>query len=128
VRSRCRAAGAIEPASAADTLAICISDSAPSIMRAPPEHEDDDDGCRRSSAISTRPGQLLAGHDAHAAADEAVLHCGDHHVEPVEASRGHDHRVVEAVALDGLLQPFPIGLGVGELQRVGRAEVAKCSA
>jgi hypothetical protein len=34
-------------------LAICISDSAPSIMRAPPEHEMMMTGCRRSSAIST---------------------------------------------------------------------------
>ena len=40
-------------ASAADTLAICMSDSAPSIMRAPPEHETTSSGCRRSSAIST---------------------------------------------------------------------------
>ena len=39
-------------ASAAETFAICISDSAPSIMRAPPEHETMMTGWRRSSAIS----------------------------------------------------------------------------
>ena len=39
-------------ASAAEILAICISDSAPSIMRAPPEHDTMITGALRARAIS----------------------------------------------------------------------------
>ena len=39
-------------ASAAEIFAICISDSAPSIMRSPPEHDTISIGARRASAIS----------------------------------------------------------------------------
>lgn len=39
-------------ASAAEIFAICISDSAPSIIRAPPEHETMIIGTRRASAVS----------------------------------------------------------------------------
>ena len=39
-------------ASAAEIFAICISDSAPSIIRAPPEHDTISTGIRRSSASS----------------------------------------------------------------------------
>ena len=67
-------------ASAALIFAICISDSAPSIIRAPPEHETMTTGSRRSMARSISARDLLADDHAHAAADEAVLHRGDRRV------------------------------------------------
>ena len=61
-------------ASAAQIFAICISDSAPSIIRAPPEHETMITGMPPLDRALDRARDLLADDDAHAAADEAVLH------------------------------------------------------
>ena len=61
-------------ASAALIFAICISESAPSIMRAPPEQDTMITGSRRSIARSIGARDLLADDHAHAAADEGVLH------------------------------------------------------
>ena len=83
-------------ASAAETLAICISDSVPSIMRAPPEHETMITGRRRAGAVSMPRDDLLAHDHAHAAADERVLHRGDHGLDAVDAADAEDDRVVEA--------------------------------
>ena len=74
-------------ARAAETFAICISDSAPSIMRAPAGAGNDDDGLTALERHLHAPGDLLADHHAHAPADERVLHRRDHDVEAVELSR-----------------------------------------
>jgi hypothetical protein len=58
-----------------------------SIIRAPPELEMTITGCRRSSASSTAPGDLLANDDPHAAADERVLHRRHNDVQPIELAR-----------------------------------------
>ena len=47
------------------------------------------------------PGDLLADHHAHAAADERVLHRRDDDVEAVEPAGGDDDRVLEAGGCDG---------------------------
>ena len=67
-------------ASAALILAICISDSAPSIIRAPPEQDTMITGLPVLDRRLDGPGDLLADHHAHAAADERVLHRGHHDV------------------------------------------------
>ena len=92
-------------------------------MRAPPEHETMMAGCRRASAISNARVIFSPADHAQAAADERVLHRRDDDVEAVEASGRDDHRILEAGALTRLLQAIAIGLGVGELQWVGRCEV-----
>ena len=87
-------------ASAADTFAICISDNAPSIMRAPPEQETMMTGLREESPRSiarvifsptTTP--MLPPMKAYSI---AAIH---HHIEAVQTSGGHDDRVLEAGAL-----------------------------
>ena len=54
-------------ASAAEILAICISESVPSIMRAPPEQDTTTRGSFSSSARSIAARDLLAHHHAHRA-------------------------------------------------------------
>ena len=110
-------------ASAAETLAICISDSAPSIMRAPPEHEMMMTGWRRSSAISmarvifsptTTP--MLPPMNVYSIAATTTSRPSSCPVATITAS-------LRPVASMVVLQPIAIGLGVGELQRVVRGEV-----
>ncbi len=75
---------------------------------------------------------LLAGHDAHAAADERVLHRRDHDVEcrravPVATITAS----LSPVASMRLQQALAVRLGVGEPQRIVRAQVrrsARCTA
>jgi hypothetical protein len=74
----------------------------------------DDDGLTAVEGHFDGSRQLLAGHHAHAAADEAVFHRGNHHIQAVEPARRHDDRVVETGGLDGLLEALAIGLGIGE--------------
>jgi hypothetical protein len=113
-------------------------------MRAPPEHETMMTGSRgggapprapgvvlptphRQSAIERpldRPGDLFPDHDAHAAADEAVLHRGDDSLDAVDAPGCGDDRLVQPGRLDACREPLPIGLRVGEGERIGRFEAA----
>ena len=65
---------------------------------------------------------LLADDDAHAAADEAVLHRGDHDRQAVERAGADDDGVLQAGGLDAGLEPVPVRLGVGELERVDRPQ------
>ncbi len=61
-------------ASAPQIFAICISDRAPSIMRAPPEQQTMTTGTALFDGAFDGARDLLSDDDAHAAADEAVLH------------------------------------------------------
>ena len=70
-----------------------------------------------------RARDLLARDDAQAAPDERVLHRRDDDVESVEPSGRHDHRVLEPGGLTRLAQSIAVGLGVDELQRIGRCQV-----
>ena len=79
-------------ASAALTLAICISESVPSIMRAPPEQETTITGRRYCRQRSIGARDLLADDHAHAAADEGVLHRGDLGLDAVDRAGAADDR------------------------------------
>ena len=67
-------------------LAICISETQPSCMRAPPEAEITRSGMRRSSASSAAR-VIARRRAAHAAADEAEVDPGDHERLAVEVAR-----------------------------------------
>ena len=110
-------------ASAAETLAICISDSAPSIIRAPPEHEMMITGWPTIVRHLDGARNLLARDHAHAAADEGVFHRRDHDLDAVELPGRDDHRVLQTGRFDGGLEPLAIGPCVGELEGVVRDEV-----
>ena len=109
-------------ASAALILAICISESAPSIMRAPPEQDTITTGSRRSMARSIGSRDLLADDHAHAAADEGVLHRRDDARLAVDLARGGDDRVLHAGGLPRGPQPFGVRLRVHELQGIDRRQ------
>ena len=74
-------------ASAADVFAICISDSAPSIIRAPPEHETMMTGARRSMARSMARVIFSPTTTPMLPPMKRVLHRGDDRLDPVQAAR-----------------------------------------
>ena len=107
--------GAVEAASAALILAICISDSAPSIMRAPPEHETMMTGSAPAIARSiarvifsptTTP--MLPPMNAYSMAATTVS-------MPSIRPGGGDHGVFQAGGRDAGVEPLTVRLGVGEL-------------
>ena len=111
-------------ASAAETLAICIRLSVPSIMRAPPEQETITSGSLRSMARSIGARHFLADHRAHRAADEAELHRAAHHGAPGEQAFGGDDGVGTCRSLRrASLRRVGVGLGVHEMQRIVRGEL-----
>ena len=70
-----------------------------------------------------RPGDLFAHDDAHAAADERILHRRDHDVETVQPSGRDDDGVFDAGRLDRRLQAVAVQLGVSKTKRVVRGQV-----
>ena len=75
-------------ASAAETLAICISEKIPSCIRAPPpEPLTMISGSFCSVASSIGPGQLLADDRAHAAHDERRIGDAEGHAPARESCR-----------------------------------------
>src|SRR6185437_12354488 len=58
----------------------------------------------------------------HRAANEAVLHCGDDHIEPVDLADGVDDGVIEAGLLLLPVKAVLVGLEVCEVERVGGAK------
>ena len=65
----------------------------------------------------------LAHDSAHAAADEGVLHHGEDYGVRADVADGVDDGVVEAGLLLGLGEALLVGLQVGELERIGGAEL-----
>ena len=108
-------------ASAAEIFAICISDSVPSIMRAPPEHETMITAARRSNRELDAADDLLAHDDAHRAADEAVS------IEQMTVSRPSRRPTPTMTASDlpvaamVFARAILVRLGVGERERIVRA-------
>jgi hypothetical protein len=74
-------------------------------------------------AVLDRTRDLFTDDDAHAPADERVLHPGNDDVQIVELAGAHDDRILEARARDALLETLAIGFGVGELQGIDRDQV-----
>ena len=68
---------------------------------------------------------LLADHDAHRAADEAVFHRRHHRLDAVDAADADDHRVLLAGGFLRGGEPRLVRLGVGELQRIVRGQVRR---
>ena len=68
-------------------------------------------------------GDGLADDGAHAAADEAVLHNTEDDVVRAKPTDGVDDGVVEAGLLLRFSEAFFVGLKVGEVERVGGAEL-----
>ena len=94
-------------------------------MRAPPEHDTMITGACALERQLDAADDLLADHDAHRAADEAVFHRRDDRLDAVDAADADDHRVLLAGGLLGGRQPRLVRLGVGELQRVVRGQVRR---
>src|SRR5438093_6973522 len=67
---------------------------------------------------------LLAGHRAHAAAEEAELEDGEHGGLPADRRDPADHRLVGRGLLGGGAHPLAALLGVLEAQRIGRGQAA----
>ncbi len=111
-------------ASAAQIFAICISDSAPSIIRAPPEQDTTISGRRSVECALDGARDLLAHDHAHAAADEAVFHRRHDGADALDPAGGDDHGVLEAGRGLARVSRSAYGLRVGELQRVGGGELA----
>ena len=82
-------------ASAPQIFAICISDSAPSIIRAPPEQQTITTGARIVDRALDAARDLLADDHAHAAADEPVLHRGDDGRDAVDRAGRDDDRIFQ---------------------------------
>ena len=64
-----------------------MSESAPSIMRAPPEQDTTISGIRPRERGLDGADDLFAHDDPHAAADERVLHRPDDRLDAVDAAR-----------------------------------------
>ncbi len=62
-------------------------------MRAPPEQRDDHDRQLPFERALDPPRDFFADHDAHAAANEAVLHRRDDRAEPFNLAFGNDDGV-----------------------------------
>jgi hypothetical protein len=92
-------------------------------MRAPPEQQTITTGSFPFERALDRPRDFFTDHDAHAAADEAVLHRRDDRAEPFNLAFGNDDGVLEPGRFFAGQQTCSIWLGVGELQRVGRGQV-----
>ncbi len=84
---------------------------------------DDDERVARGERAVDGAGDGLADDGAHAAADEAVLHDAEDDVVRAELADGVDDGVVEAGLLLGFGEAFLVGLEVGEVERVGGAEL-----
>ena len=93
-------------------------------MRAPPEAATMISGLRVEPRPVHGARNRLAHHRAHRSADEGVLHGAQHHcVRPQLAHRVQD-RVVQAGLFLRLAQPLLVGLHIGKVQRIGRAQTA----
>ena len=91
-------------------------------MRAPPEVGHHDQRLAAHPCAIHGAGNRLAHHGSHRSADKAVLHRAHHHrVRPHLPHRIHN-RVVQPRGLLRLAQPLLVGLHVGKIQRVGRAQ------
>ena len=93
-------------------------------MRAPPEHETIIIGRRVASARSMPLRDFLANDDAHASADESVLHRCDDGFVAVDAAARHDNRVFQARGFHAGFQPCLVGLRIGEPERIGGYQAA----
>ena len=91
-------------ASIAVVLAICISDSSPSCMRAPPVAVMQMNGTFCSIAVCDAAHEALAHDRAHRAAHELELEAGDHDRHRADRAAHHDQRVGLAGLLHRLLQ------------------------
>ena len=69
-----------------------------------------------------RAGDLLAHHDAHAAADERVLHDGEDHRGPLDLGAHHDDGVVEAGLFGALREPVAVFHPVAETEGIVGAD------
>jgi len=69
-------------------------------------------------------GDGLADDSAHAAADEAVFHCGEDYVVVAELPEGGEDRVVETGLFLGGDEALLVGLNVGEIERIGGAQAS----
>jgi hypothetical protein len=91
---------AVQPRSAPQVLAICISETAPSCMRAPPEQANSTTGSFRLEApVSAHSGDRLADDHAHRAAEELEVHHADRARDALARRGAGDDRV----GLAGLL-------------------------
>ena len=92
-------------------------------MRAPPEHDTMMAGCRRASASSSARVIFSPATTPRLPPMNGVLHRRHHDLESVQAAGGDDHGILEPGALPRFTEAIPIGLGVHELQRIGRGQV-----
>jgi hypothetical protein len=83
---------------------------------------DDDDGTTPFDRALDGPRDLLAHHNAHAAADEGVLHRQQHAFLPVDGTRCRDDGVLEPGGVCAGPQPFRVPLRVHERERIGRSQ------
>jgi hypothetical protein len=84
---------------------------------------DDDEGVARREGAIDGAGDGLADDGAHATADEAVLHDGEDDGVGADQAEGVDDGVVETGLFLGFGEAALVGLEVGEVERVGGAEV-----
>ena len=111
-------------ARAAETLAICISESMPSCMRAPPpEPETMISGSCSLAWPARRRRELLADDAAHAAHDEGRIGDGKGHAAGADHAGAAEGRVLQPGAVLLIHELLAIGGLVDEFQRVGRLEV-----
>ena len=107
--------GASRRAKPAETLASCMRETMPSIMRAPPEAEMMMSGVAGGERTVYSAGDGLTDDGAHAAADEGVLHDREDDTVGADVADGVDDSVVEAGLLLGFGEAALIGLEIGEL-------------
>ena len=112
-------------ASAAAVLAICISESSDSCMRAPPQRREDDGRlAAQRSAVQQRAGDLLTHHRAHAAAHERELESASPTGRLPIAPAPGDHGVFLAGLLHARLDAVAIAFVVLETQRIRARDAA----
>jgi hypothetical protein len=91
-------------------------------MRAPPDAATETSGVRRQLGGTE---ELLPHHRAHAATQEGEVHHGQGDRQAADLGGADQHRVVHPCLALGRLQPLAVGPRVDELERIGRAQLAR---
>ena len=104
--------------SAAEVLAICMSERIPSCIRAPPEAETMSRGMPLLDGQLDGPGDLFAHHRRHAAPEERELEDGEGDGVAADAPHPGEHRLLEAGLAARRLDAIRVSLGVLEAERI----------
>ena len=103
---------------AATVLAICISESEPSCMRAPPEQDEQHDGLPVLCATLHHPGDDFTDDRAHRAPHEAEYEHAELHCAAVDPCGAGKDRVVHAGRRACQLDAVRVRLGIDEAKRI----------